>query len=109
VSTAPCCFCCPLPADQTAGNDAMNRGRNQSLDLIERIGGGNAFPIPFAVERSDATHVVLDKETEYNADLIVIGKQGRSALEGFFLGSVTRHILSNSKCNVLVVHEKRPE
>jgi nucleotide-binding universal stress UspA family protein len=78
-------------------------------DLIERVGGRNAFHISSVIERGDATQVILNKETEYNADLIVIGKHGRSALEEFFLGSVTRHILSNSKCDVLVVNEKRPE
>jgi len=89
------------------------QARQQALtairDLIERIGGGSVFPMSSVVERGDATRVILDKEAEYNPDLIVISKHGRSALEEFFLGSVTRHILSDSQCDVLVVNEKRPE
>ncbi|MDP1537919.1 MAG: universal stress protein [Burkholderiales bacterium] len=59
-----------------------------------------------AVVRGDAARVVLDQETQSAADLIVIGKQGRSALEELLLGSVTRHVLSDSKCDVLVVNAK---
>lgn len=57
-----------------------------------------------AVMRGDPARVILDQETACNADLIVIGKQGHSALEEFLLGSVTRHILADSKCDVLVVN-----
>jgi nucleotide-binding universal stress UspA family protein len=84
-----------------AGRDARFH-----LDLIEYTGGGNAFYITSVVESGDASHVILNKEVEYSADLIVIGKHGRSALEEFCLGSVMRHILSNSQCGVLVVNEK---
>jgi hypothetical protein len=34
-------------------------------------------------------------------------KHGRSTTEAMLLGSVTRHVLSHSKCDVLVVHEER--
>jgi nucleotide-binding universal stress UspA family protein len=78
-------------------------------DLIERVGGGNAFPISSVAERGDAIQIILNKEAEHDADLIVIGKHGRSAAEEFFLGSVTRRVLSNSTCDVLVVNEKRSE
>lgn len=37
------------------------------------------------------------------ADLIIVGKHGKSRIEEFLLGSVTLHILSQSQCDVLVV------
>jgi nucleotide-binding universal stress UspA family protein len=89
------------------------QARQQALtairNVIEHAGGANGFHVSSVVERGDASRVILDKEAEYDADLIVIGKHGRSALEEFFLGSVTRHILSNSQCDVLVVNERIPE
>jgi len=70
--------------------------------LIESV-AAEGFRLSPLVERGDANRVILAKEAEREADLIVIGKHGRSAVENFFLGSVTRHILSGSKCDVLVV------
>jgi nucleotide-binding universal stress UspA family protein len=53
------------------------------------------------VERGDPRRLILAKETQLGADLIVIGKHG-SMIEDLLIGSVTRHILSDSKCDVLV-------
>jgi nucleotide-binding universal stress UspA family protein len=46
--------------------------------------------------------VILDTAKRKDADLIVIGKQGRSVLERLLIGSVTRHVLGESRCDVLV-------
>jgi nucleotide-binding universal stress UspA family protein len=54
------------------------------------------------VNRSEASSLILAKEAVLDADLIAIGRHGQSMLEEWFLGSVTRHILANSKCDVLV-------
>ena len=66
----------------------------------------DAYRISFAVERGGVSRVILAKEEELSADLIVIGKHGRSMVEEWLLGSVTRHVLAGSKCDVLVVHER---
>jgi nucleotide-binding universal stress UspA family protein len=49
--------------------------------------------------------VILAQEEQLSADVIVIGKQGRSMIGEWLLGGVTRHVLAGSKCDVLVVHE----
>ena len=66
----------------------------------------DAYRISYAVERGGVSRVILAKEEELSADLIVIGKHGRSMVEEWLLGSVTRHVLAGSKCDVLVVHER---
>lgn len=81
----------------------------QALAGMERLiaaAGADAARLARVVEHGDPNRVILDKEEEHNADLIVIGKHGQSAVEEFFLGSVTRHVLANSKCDVMVVHEQ---
>lgn len=54
----------------------------------------------------DAGHVptrLIDKARELEADLIVVGKRGRSLTEALLLGSVTFHLLSGQcACDVLV-------
>lgn len=66
---------------------------------------GNRRNISSFVERGDAARTVLSREEELGADLIVMGKHARSYAGEMLLGSVTRHVLSGSKSDVLVVHE----
>ncbi|MDK9724971.1 MAG: universal stress protein [Sterolibacteriaceae bacterium MAG5] len=51
----------------------------------------------------DPSMVVIAEAEKREADLIVIGRHGESALRDFLLGSVTRHVLANAPCDVLVV------
>jgi nucleotide-binding universal stress UspA family protein len=74
--------------------------------LIQEIGVGQDR-IVHAVEHGRAASFILTEAAGFAADLIVIGKHGRSMPESMLLGSVTRRVLSHSKCDVLVVHEGR--
>src|SRR5690606_35795814 len=44
-----------------------------------------------------------DIAQKYNIDLIVCGATGLNAVERFFIGSVSEHIVRFAKCDVLVV------
>lgn len=84
------------------------QARQQALNHIHAlIGETRDDPCRYyiSVEHDDAAPLILAKETALAADLIVIGKHGQSLIEDTLLGSVTRHILSDSKCDVLVVQE----
>lgn len=63
---------------------------------------GDASRLSRAVLHGHPTRVLLDRAKLARADLLVVGKHGRSAAAELFLGSVTRHILSGAKCDVLV-------
>jgi len=49
-----------------------------------------------------ATLRILEQEQTIDADLIVIGKHGRSVMEELLLGSVTKHVLAHSSSDVLI-------
>ena len=51
---------------------------------------------------------VIEKATELNSDLIVVGSHGRSTLGRFFLGSISQKILNEARCSVRV-GRKAPE
>lgn len=81
------------------------KARQQALkDMAALVSGlslaGNS--ISWRAEYGDPSRVILEGEQETSADLIVIGKHGESALEEFFLGSVTKHVLAYSNCDVLI-------
>lgn len=50
----------------------------------------------------DAPQHILTQARERGCDLIVIGKHGRHAAEELLLGSVTKHVVSEAECDVLV-------
>lgn len=56
---------------------------------------------PLVLE-GDASQRLLEQEQERDADLVVLGKHGRSATEDLLLGSVTKHVLADGSADVLV-------
>lgn len=54
------------------------------------------------LKTGQARRGILEAAEELQADLIVMGSQGRDFLERALLGSHTRHILAESRCDVLV-------
>jgi nucleotide-binding universal stress UspA family protein len=92
--------------------DEIDRYRTQSQHqalsglntVIDQVSDGS-HRIFRAVEHEDAVRLILAKEESFKADLIVIGKHGKTIVEEMLLGSVTRRILSDSKSDVLIVHE----
>jgi len=56
----------------------------------------------FSLTEGDAPQHILTQARERGCDLIVIGKHGRQAAEELLLGSVTKHVVSEAECDVLV-------
>ncbi len=50
-----------------------------------------------------AAHVIADAAREQQAELIVVGTRGHTALAGLLLGSVTQRLLHIAPCPVLAV------
>lgn len=50
-----------------------------------------------------AAHIILAELETVGADLLVMGRQGRGALERFLLGSVSRQVTSDADCACLTV------
>ncbi|WP_375514671.1 universal stress protein [uncultured Nostoc sp.] len=48
--------------------------------------------------------IISDLARSYGADLIVMGRRGRSGLMEIFLGSVSNYVLHHAPCSVHVVH-----
>jgi len=52
---------------------------------------------------------VFSKAQEWDADLIVVGSHGRTALGRFFLGSISQWLLNEARCSVRVARGKIDE
>jgi nucleotide-binding universal stress UspA family protein len=56
----------------------------------------------FGEAGSEICHTAAD----WQADLIVIGRRGRTGLKEVLLGSVSNYVMHHAPCNVMVVQEK---
>ncbi len=88
---------------------ARQRAKAELFRLVARFSNDQTRTLATIAELGDTIRVILDQAEEIDADLIVIGKHGGSTVGEFILGGVTRHILSQAKCDVLVVGEKCAE
>lgn len=55
------------------------------------------------IVHGDPSQAVIEQEQEFDADLIIMGKHGKNFTEELLLGSVTKNVLAESQCDVLVV------
>jgi nucleotide-binding universal stress UspA family protein len=59
----------------------------------------------FAQYLGDPGRMICDVARDWEADLIVVGRHGRSGLKEFFLGSVSNYVLHHAPCSVLTVQQ----
>ncbi|HIK16950.1 MAG TPA: universal stress protein [Leptolyngbyaceae cyanobacterium M33_DOE_097] len=65
----------------------------------------------FTQNVGDPGEVVCRIAESWNADLIVVGRRGRTGLAELFLGSVSNYVLHHARCSVLTIqgHIHEPE
>jgi nucleotide-binding universal stress UspA family protein len=73
----------------------------QSLCAEANTAGVNA---EFAQSLGSPGRLICQLAFSWNADLIVLGRRGRSGLAEMFLGSVSNYVLHHAPCSVQVVH-----
>ncbi|MDB5898526.1 MAG: bifunctional protein : transcriptional regulator, AraC family [Ramlibacter sp.] len=77
------------------------RAMEQFRLLLAR--GETGDRVTIAVEEGDVRLQFVRAVEEWQPDLVAIGKQGQDLLSDLFLGSVTRIVLAEAPCDVLVV------
>jgi CPA2 family monovalent cation:H+ antiporter-2 len=83
---------------------AMQRLRNFA-DELQLAAGTTTTLVTFG----DPATQILEHETDYDCDLIVMGRHNPMLAERLLLGSVTKRVLSESQGDVLVVLQERRE
>jgi nucleotide-binding universal stress UspA family protein len=81
-------------------DDGAMRARMQTM---AEVAGLDLRRVSTGLGRGDAWRSTLDQEKLLRSDVIVAGKQGRSTMADFLLGSVTRRLMAHSTCDLLIV------
>ena len=61
-----------------------------------------------AVLEGSPKKAIVEEAERWNADLIVLGAHGYSAIRRFLLGSVSHAVVLHAPCSVEVVRTRRP-
>ena len=101
----------PLGYDPKSGTgfdvERYERGLAESaLAQLQKFAPEGAEPgseVEVIVSRGKAYQEILRVATERQADLIVLGVQGRHALDRLVFGSTAEHLVRRSTCPVLAV------
>ena len=88
--------------------DNDSRTRLMRLRGLAAAAGLGSSYYSARVIHGDPWQQILVLEQEIGADLIVVGKHGTHVTEELLLGSVTKRVLAESQCDVLVVADPRP-
>lgn len=72
------------------------------LHALARQQGWSSTRYATLLHEGDAAPGIVHAVQRLECDLVVIGKHGQSAAEELLLGSVTAHVLAESRCDVLV-------
>ncbi|NLY80879.1 MAG: universal stress protein [Lysinibacillus sp.] len=81
---------------------------NKRMDYYRRQANfGGIQNVEVIIEKGSPKKLIPNEIAErVNADLIICGATGLTPAEQIFLGSVTQHIVTAAKCDVLVVRNK---
>ena len=58
----------------------------------------------FTQNSGNPGRMICELAKTWNADLIIMGRRGRSGLAEFFLGSQSNYVLHHASCSVQIVH-----
>ncbi|MDP1652729.1 MAG: universal stress protein [Rhodocyclaceae bacterium] len=86
---------------------AASAERGRQLHRLAEAAGLAATDYSALVRHGDPSQQIVAQEQEQDCDLIVMGKHGMHLTEELLLGSVTKHVLAESQCDVLVIADSR--
>jgi nucleotide-binding universal stress UspA family protein len=88
--------------------DAAQREARERLHALAADAGLDPDQVRLSTPcGADPWMLIVQEEQEHDCDLVVIGRQGRHALDEFLLGSTTRMVLSDGAADVLVSTRRR--
>lgn len=91
-----------LQAQKEFGNSAIEYSKHMHNAIQQQLDEKGVDAEVLALEGSASKTITAFIE-EQNIDLLVIGNSGKSGLQRFFVGSVSKRLIKESPCSILVV------
>lgn len=82
----------------------LNLKRTQErLAALQQRAEAAAIQTSFAYDAGEPGYLICKNAEAWGAELIVLGRRGRSGLSELMLGSVSNYVLHRAPCSVLVI------
>jgi nucleotide-binding universal stress UspA family protein len=81
--------------------------KNEGLEMLQSCcaqANTAGVPTEFTQNLGDPGRIICKLAASWGADLIMMGRRGRSGLAELFLGSVSNYVLHHASCSVYIVH-----
>ena len=114
----------PIPVDLGMNAELMNQAyqaQRLRLEIEEKQASGllknycdaaakQGLEVEFDCKRDgDPGHSICQSAQNWGADLIVLGRRGRTGFAEAFLGSVSNYVVHHASCSVFVIQEVKAE
>ncbi|MGI5868377.1 MAG: universal stress protein [Kiritimatiellia bacterium] len=90
-------------SDGTDMNEKARAGVEAKIDADYRPRVPAGLPFRVEIQVGSAAKTIIAFAKEENADLIVLGQQGRGAIGRWLLGNVASKVVCQARCPVLIV------
>jgi nucleotide-binding universal stress UspA family protein len=94
-----------FPIDTGKVMETLKNQARQELEKLRQLASDAGMEAEARLRLGDVEIEILDAAEKYRADILVIGKHGRSTIERWFVGSVAEHLLRKSKVPMLIIGE----
>ncbi|MEW6187851.1 MAG: universal stress protein [Thermodesulfobacteriota bacterium] len=92
--------------ERRALETALAKGQHilkEAVGALQDLMTGETFQIENLVVPGDPAQKIIETAEKRQAELIIIGRRGVGSIRRTFLGSISRKVLDQSQCPVLVV------
>ena len=83
--------------------DKLKQERLNWLQSLTQTANKAGVKTEFTQTVGDAGCIICELALSWSADLIIVGRRGRSGISEVFLGSVSNYVLHHAPCSVLTV------
>ena len=83
--------------------DSATKQYEEILKKLTEKAKAKNIPVRTAVAVGHPAGEIVKFANDKNCDLIVVGQTGKSKLGGLLLGSVSRRVAAEARCNVMIV------
>jgi len=94
-----------LTALEAEGKKILKASENHATQVFEKKPGKALVKIRSVLAKGHAAHALVKEGEKRKPHLMVLGSRGFHDIQGYFMGSVSRKVLSHASCPVLIVKD----
>lgn len=97
----------PYTHDLIERSQALRKEKHQEsvswLKSLQTQLAASGLTVEFDTQIGESGHYICQLANSWQADLVIVGRRGRSGLSEMLMGSVSNHVVHHAPCSVLVV------